>query len=345
MQNQFVQQLIDWFNKNKRDLPWRSNRSFYRVWISEIMLQQTQVQTVIPYFNRFVDRYPDIYHFAEADLQDILKLWEGLGYYNRIKNAHKAAQIIVEEYQGNAPDNYSKLIKLPGFGPYTTAAILSFAYKKVHAVVDGNVIRVIARLFRRTEDFRYQKNKTIIQSIVDEIIPTDKPDQFNEALMELGALICTPKNPSCNRCPLSNFCQAFQTDAVDQLPVLSKRKKVPIKKYYALIVEHKNKFLVEQRNVDQMLGGMWEFPVTPYQSLKQMNSEIYQHFKQSAKRLGKVSHIYSHFKLELIVVYVKLNKSIPFRNAVWLNLTDYERLPSHGANQKVYQVLNDFISG
>ncbi|MEX0770212.1 MAG: A/G-specific adenine glycosylase [Balneolaceae bacterium] len=190
-------ELLDWYDRNHRDLPWRKSGSPYSIWVSEIMLQQTRVDTVIPYFHRFLEAFPTIKKLAKADRQEVLKLWEGLGYYSRARNLHKAAQTVVREYQGKLPETYQEIRKLKGVGPYTAAALLSIVYGQPYAVVDGNVSRVLTRFYGIETDIRARQTQNQIQELADDILSEKRPGDFNQAMMELGATVCTPANPDC----------------------------------------------------------------------------------------------------------------------------------------------------
>ena len=221
----FRETLVLWYRKNHRKLPWRETQNSYFIWISEVMLQQTQVKTVLPYFEKFTKEFPSITDLAEADLQTVLKMWEGLGYYARARNFHKAAKIVTEEFSGKIPSSYDEFRKLPGVGEYIGAAVQSIAFGHSYAVVDGNVKRVLARLFNITapaNDTAYLKT---FQEAANEILDTTNPGDFNQAMMELGATICRPQTPLCDECPISQFCWAFEHHSQDALPIKKQKKK------------------------------------------------------------------------------------------------------------------------
>ena len=209
--------LISWFERNKRDLPWRNDRTAWKTLLSEIMLQQTRVDQALPYFEKFMLRFPTVLDFAKADQDEILLLWEGLGYYSRARNLHKTTQLIEEQFDGEIPNTYESLLLIKGIGPYTAAAVSSLVFNESRAVVDGNVIRVISRLFGIDEDVKTSAVKKRIQAIVDSLIDSAKPGLFNESLMELGATICKPKKPLCSACPIQNECIAYSQARTDDL--------------------------------------------------------------------------------------------------------------------------------
>ena len=233
----FQEDLLTWYDENKRDLPWRKDSEPYKVWVSEIMLQQTKVDTVIPYFYRFMEKFPDVYALAEADEQEVLKAWEGLGYYSRAKNLQSAVKEVVATYDGKVPDNPEELESLKGVGPYTKGAILSIAYEQPEHAVDGNVLRVFSRIFQIEEDITKGKTKKEIETIVREVISREDPSSFNQAIMDLGATICTPKSPACLLCPVNEHCRAFQNGVQEDLPIKKKAKKQKILSYAALLIQ------------------------------------------------------------------------------------------------------------
>jgi A/G-specific adenine glycosylase len=251
--------LLEWFRKNRRTLPWRQSRDPYRIWISEIMLQQTQVAAVIPYFERFLDQFPTLQDLAQASLPEVLRLWAGLGYYSRARNLKKAAVIIFQEHQGVFPRELEQALALPGIGRYTAGAILSIAFGRPHAVVDGNVTRVLSRLLllKGEQDGKYIKQ---LWRLAGELLPVSTPGEFNEGLMELGATVCLPRHPQCAECPLKSLCQARMLQQQESLPV--PKKKPAMKKIHiaTVVVSQQDGFLMVLRKKDQWLQGFWEFP-------------------------------------------------------------------------------------
>ncbi|HSR88217.1 MAG TPA: A/G-specific adenine glycosylase, partial [Pontiella sp.] len=253
--------LLPWFEENKRSMHWRSNRTPYRVWISELMLQQTRVDQVTPYFRRFMKRFPSLQSLAKASQEDVLKLWEGLGYYSRARNLHKTARVIVNEMNGRFPSNPADIIKLPGVGSYTAAAIGSLAFNHDLAVLDGNVIRVLSRLHAYTKDTRSATARAELQQMAETLLVKGNAGSYNEAMMELGATVCLPANPKCDVCPLVSVCLAARSGCPTAYPVKAPKKKVPhIVVGAAVIRNRKNEVLIAQRREKDMLGGLWEFP-------------------------------------------------------------------------------------
>lgn len=260
----FSQELLDWYEINKRDLPWRRHRDPYYIWVSEIMLQQTRVDTVIPYFHRFIERFPTIQSLADAPEDDVLKCWEGLGYYSRARNLQAAARQVTEQYDGVMPSGKDEVSGLKGIGPYTSGAIRSIAFNIPAAAVDGNVMRVLSRYFLIEEDIMKVKTRTKMEDLVLTLVPDGRASDFTQALMELGALICTPKSPKCLVCPVMEHCSARLEGKEESLPIKTKAK--PPRPEYRLtaIVEgtgvHEGKILIRKRPAAGLLAGMWELP-------------------------------------------------------------------------------------
>lgn len=258
----FQKTLLDWFDKEGRDLPWRQSKNPYPIWISEIMLQQTQVQTVIPYFNAFMEKFPTVKHLAEADEDEVLKMWEGLGYYSRARNLHTAAKQIMTEFSGRFPDCYNDLLKLKGVGPYTAAAIASMAFDEPVAAIDGNLMRVFARLFEIGLDTKNQSNRKVFQAVGQFLIDPVRPGDFNQALMDLGATICTPQNYHPEKSPIKEFNASYLNDTWAEYPVTSKNKPPVKNRYFALVLtDKKGRVLIEQRPEDGLLAKLWTYPL------------------------------------------------------------------------------------
>ncbi|MFC5470778.1 A/G-specific adenine glycosylase [Cohnella suwonensis] len=260
----FGAELLKWYRKERRDLPWRRSRNPYHIWVSEIMLQQTRVDTVIPYFNRFVDRFPTVGDLAEAPEEDVLKHWEGLGYYSRARNLQAAAREVAELYEGRVPRVKKEVSGLKGVGPYTAGAILSIAYDQPEPAVDGNVMRVLSRYFCLDADISKPATRVDMESLAASLIPEGQAADFNQALMELGALICTPKSPSCGGCPVAEPCLARLAGREKELPVKTKAKKARDVYRFAALIEgvgpHAGKVLVRRRPDTGLLAKMWELP-------------------------------------------------------------------------------------
>jgi|SRR5690625_91843 len=295
--SQFRQDLIQWYEQNKRDLPWRETADPYKIWVSEIMLQQTKVDTVIPYFDNFMEYFPTIYDLAAANEQEVLKIWEGLGYYSRARNLYTAAKDVVENYGGKIPEDRDKIGKLKGVGPYTRGAILSIAFNQPEPAVDGNVLRVLSRVLLIQDNISEQKVKNKFEHIVKELISKEDPSSFNQGLMEIGALICTPKKPACLLCPLQRHCKAFQKGVAESLPVKLKKQKQKEKAYYVLIIQDKNgEIAIQQRPSNGLLANMWQFPMVSKENtvIDQLLENDYGLQIHLTKKLGTVKHTFSH---------------------------------------------------
>ena len=252
--------LVEWFDRAHRPMPWRDDPTPYHVWISEVMLQQTQVSTVIPYYDRFIARFPNVRELAAADIQDVLRCWEGLGYYSRARNLHRAANHIVKERQGSFPTSRDEWIRLPGIGPYTAAAVASIAHGEPVPAVDGNVLRVCARLWGIEEDIRDRKVADRVASLLTPLVRMVNPSSFNQAMMETGALICRPRQPQCGECTLRSGCVAYRMNRTADLPVTTRAPRVPHYRVAVGVIWKRGRLLIARRHERQMLGGLWEFP-------------------------------------------------------------------------------------
>lgn len=252
--------LLSWYRRHRRELPWRERPEPYRVWVSELMLQQTQVKTVVPYFERFICRFPDVATLASAPEQDVLAAWSGLGYYRRAKALHRAAKWVMEENGGRFPETLDGWLALPGVGRYTAGAILSIAYGQRHPILDGNVTRVLSRMFLVRGDPRSSPVRKFLWQKAEELLPARSVSDFNQALMELGALVCTPRGPRCVVCPVQEDCEAFQRGVQEELPELVARKaSVPVV-FTAAVIRSRGKVLMYQREEEELMRGLWEFP-------------------------------------------------------------------------------------
>ena len=265
--NYFTENLLRWYTLNRRDLPWRETRNPYIIWLSEIILQQTRVAQGLPYFHAFMNKFPTVEALANAPEEDILRTWQGLGYYSRARNLHACARNIVIDRNGKFPDNYKGLLGLKGVGPYTAAAIASFAYREQVAVVDGNVYRVLSRFFGLDADISSHHGKKAFGKLANEIIPEKTPDKYNQAIMEFGALQCIPKNPNCQQCPLRTGCHALQNELVDKLPVNEKKVKVKSRYFLYYHIQIDELTIVRKRTEKDIWQGLVDFPLTEYSSM------------------------------------------------------------------------------
>lgn len=331
---EFSNSLIHWYLQNKRDLPWRNTTNPYPIWLSEIMLQQTRVAQGLPYFLSFTDAFPTIFDLANADEEQVLKLWQGLGYYSRARNLHATAKHIAFELNGEFPPTYKELLKLKGVGEYTAAAIASFSYNEPVAVLDGNVFRVLSRYFNVDSDISLPKTKTEFQQLAQEVLDKKNPALFNQAIMEFGALQCVPKNPDCNSCVLNSSCAALQHKKVSELPVKSKKTKVTNRYLnYLILKDSDSNYIVQKREGKGIWENLYEFPVletdfllsekdaidqiSKMQFYNQKPSEIL--ILQNEITLHKLSHQHLHIRFFELRFSSKLPDSKPF--------TAIEKLP------------------
>ncbi|MBD1224760.1 A/G-specific adenine glycosylase [Virgibacillus halodenitrificans] len=299
----FQRNLVNWYKINQRDLPWRMNQDPYRVWVSEIMLQQTKVDTVIPYFHRFMEKFPTLEDLAAADEQEVLKAWEGLGYYSRARNLQNAVREVVAEYGGEVPSDPKDLGALKGVGPYTKGAILSIAFNQAEPAVDGNVMRVFSRVLRIEEDITLQRTKKLFEIYVKEMIDKDDPSSFNQAVMELGALICTPKAPACLFCPVQEQCSAFAEGIQEELPIKKKAKKQKTLPYIVPLIKNtSDQYLIEKRQDQGLLANLWQFPMVPKEEVDNLGNWFYNEYGISIeldRKVGNLKHVFSHIIWEL----------------------------------------------
>ena len=348
---QLRKNLLQWYDRNQRDLPWRRTSDPYLIWVSEVMLQQTQVDTVIPYYDRFLKLFPNLKTLAESDLNGVLKAWEGLGYYARARNLMKAAIVVLNKHQGRVPENEADFRSLPGVGDYIGSAVLSIAFQKPFAVVDGNVKRVLARLLLIDEPVNNSKSSKTFSAAADLLLAKRKPHLFNQAMMELGALVCRLKNPACEKCPLKRFCKAYNEKQLDDFPKRVKTKKVPTYRIAAGVVLRKDRFLITRRKPEGLLGGLWEFPggkirkdETPKNACKREIREEINLEVKVAEKLTTIKHAYTHFKIIMDVFIchhvkgrIKLNGPDDFR---WIRLKQTDAFPFPKASLKVLPHLN-----
>lgn len=303
----FQRRLLEWYRRHKRQLSWRDSGNPYHVWVAEIMLQQTRVAQMGEYFERFVDRFPTVQDLAAAGEGEVLKVWEGLGYYSRARNMHQAAQRIVEGCGGELPDTYEGLIALPGIGPYTAAAVSSIAFDRDHPVLDGNVTRVLCRLLRIEEEPTRSAVKTQLIGAAEKLLARGEAGDFNQGMMELGARVCTPQGPQCAACPVAGLCRArVELEDPSVLPVRSRKKAKPHFQVTAGLIWKGSELLIAQRPLNGMLGGLWEFPggkQEPGESLQEcLAREIREELDieiEVGAHLVSVDHAYSHFSITL----------------------------------------------
>ncbi len=276
----FSKEIISWYTKNKRDLPWRNTSNPYYIWISEVILQQTRVNQGIAYYEKFIENFPDVFSLARANEDKVLRVWQGLGYYSRARNMHAAAKQIVKEYKGNFPISYEDIIALKGIGDYTAAAIASIAYNKAHAVVDGNVYRVLSRYYNIETPIDTSKGKKEFYALANEILDKQKPGVFNQALMELGAMVCTPKNPQCSNCCIQQTCYAYNNSVQESLPVKLKKLKIKKRYFFYFLINSKNKIVIHKRTEKDIWQGLYDLPLIELQNEISIEEAILQ-FKKT----------------------------------------------------------------
>ena len=341
--------LLAWYRQHGRDLPWRRTQDPYAIWISEIMLQQTQVKTVIPYYERWLDAFPTVQALAAADQQGVLKLWEGLGYYARARNLHQAAQQVVAEFGGAFPHELERVIALKGIGRTTAGGILSAAFNLPTAILDGNVKRVLSRLIA----YRAIPNKAPapLWSLSEQLLDPDSPRDFNQAIMDLGATLCTRHNPACLLCPWQGKCAAYNQNAVTRFPMTDSRKPLPHKQIgVAVITDSNGKILIDRRKQEGLLGGLWEFPggkIEPGESEEEcVEREITEELDidiEVGTKLITIEHTYTHFKVTLNVfncIYLSGEpKPLECDEIKWVTLDEIDEYPFPKANSQIIQAL------
>jgi A/G-specific adenine glycosylase len=307
--------LLRWYDANRRDLPWRRSRDPYAIWISEAMLQQTRVDTVIPYWERFLEAFPDVKSLADAELDDIYAVWTGLGYYSRARNLKHAAQTIVAEHDGELPGSADLLRDLKGIGRYTAGAVASIAFDREEAVVDGNIVRVFTRLFGIRKESTAKAVIEELWTIASELVRGPRPGDLNQALMELGATLCTPKKPRCLACPVHNRCDAHARGDAEKLPIKKKKAKPKPMRAVAACIERDGKILAVRRPEEGLMAGLWELPggeIGPRDEAKDRLGEILRNAIgleiRDARSVGKIEHVFTHRRLELEIFRCRADK-------------------------------------
>jgi A/G-specific adenine glycosylase len=350
----FRKTLINWYFENHRSLPWRITDDPFRIWVSEVMLQQTQVNTVLPYYRKFLDTFPTVSHLSQAHLQDVLKVWEGMGYYARARNLHRAAGIVQETYDGIIPNSWQAFRNLPGVGDYIAAAVLSIAYGHPYAVVDGNVKRVLARLLKIDAPVNRSNSTEKFKEAAGRLLDPKRSGTYNQAIMELGALICKPQNPLCQTCPVQPFCQACQAREVIKYPRRTASRKIPEYHIAVAVVFKNGRVLITQRKPEGLLGGLWEFPggkirkeeTSEAACLREIQEEVNLKIKIE-NYLTQVKHAYTHFKIimdvfccKYIAGRVRLNGPVAHR---WISLDKIDAYPLPKANHKFLPKLEKWV--
>lgn len=361
----FRQKLLAWYDENKRDLPWRRSKNPYHIWVSEIMLQQTRVDTVIPYYERFLEWFPTVESLANAPEERLLKAWEGLGYYSRVRNMQIAAQQIMSEFEGKFPSTYEGISSLKGIGPYTAGAISSIAFNLPQPAVDGNVMRVLARLFEVNHDIGNPSNRKIFQAMMEVLIDPDRPGDFNQALMDLGSDIEAPVNPRPEESPVKEFSAAYQHGTMDRYPIKAPKKKpIPIFLKALVVQNSQGQFLLEKNESEKLLAGFWHFPLIEVDEFLDQTQDL-DLFSQVAEpiielgpspqesfeqdydlevdwqdlRFEEVKHIFSHRKWHIQIIAGRVAESQEYadREVLWLSPEDFSNYPLAKPQQKIWQ--------
>ena len=342
----FHKALRSWYQKKGRDLPWRKTRDPYKIWVSEIMLQQTQVDTVIPYYNRFLSEFPSVNALAKARLQSVLRLWQGLGYYARARNLHRGARHVVKVWNGRLPEAEKDLIQIPGIGRSTAGAILSLAFDRPAPILDGNVKRVLCRYVAIMDDPRSRLVGSRLWSLSGMLTPDKDVHNYTQAIMDLGATVCTPRDPDCPSCPLQKMCSAYREGLENTIPVRARTKPVPHRQSALGVIHKQGRVLIIRRPEKGLLGGLWGFPGFLREGRKSFPDTLERGAKrdlglviQAGQKLGKVEHAYSHFKITLHVFECNSSsgksKNRKNVNCKWVYPSQLKKYPLSGADQKV----------
>jgi A/G-specific adenine glycosylase len=350
MLEEIAKQLLEWYRVHARQLPWRDISDPYAIWVSEIMLQQTRVETVIPYFDNWMATFPDVHTVATAELDEVLSAWEGLGYYRRVHNLRRAAQIIVKQHDGLLPESMDELEKLPGIGPYTAAAIAAFAFNKSVIALDGNLRRVLSRLFDYDQDPRTPSAREYLIQRAMQMMPDGEASNFNQSLMDLGALICIPSLPLCDRCPLNQDCLAFLHGTQQERPIREKKKPLPHYTVSAGVLRREGRVLIARRREGGLLGGLWEFPGGTCEEGEALEACLIREWREELDlqvdvgcALGVFSHAYTHFRVTLHAFECLLEEGEPkilvHDEIRWVRAKDLNEYPMGKIDREISKVL------
>lgn len=348
--SQIRERLVAWYGQNSRSLPWRNSEDPYHIWVSEVMLQQTQVKTVLPYYHRFLRRFPSLNDLAAADLQDVLKIWEGLGYYTRARNLHRAARVVAKEHGGQIPQERNELRRLPGVGDYIAGAVSSIAFRRPVPAVDGNVKRVLARVMEIGDPADQPGAFRTFEAAAERFLDPQRPGISNQALMELGATLCRPRDPDCAACPLRSSCRACASGRVTAYPKRTARRTVPEHRLAAGVVFRRSRILITRRGPKGLLAGLWEFPTGELDVKEEPEAACIRSIREQtglsvrvSGYVGRVRHAYTHFKIvmdvfccQLVSGQVRLKGPADHR---WILLADIPRYPFPRANHKFIPLL------
>ena len=343
--NKLSRLLLNWYHQHGRiTMPWRDHPDSYAVWVSEIMLQQTRVDTVIPYFEKWMKLFPDVNALANASERDVLNAWEGLGYYSRARNLHKAAKIVVSKFNGELPRDLIDLRSLPGIGRYTVGAIASMAFGMDESTLDGNLRRVFARLFDVGEFADSPTGEKILWDLATKNLPRGQAGDYNQALMDLGATICVPKNPRCLICPLMQICESRKNGTQELRPVLKPKKIVPQYVHAAAVIINRGRVLLSQRSADGLLGGMWEFPngrvnADPAKELTKVLNAAYRLKVKRKESLGIIQHAYTHFKVTVHAFRCDCASIPKNKNLKWVRVNELDDYPMGKVDRQIAHKL------
>lgn len=344
---QFQRLLLRWFDSHgRKHLPWQENKTPYRVWISEIMLQQTQVSTVIPYYQRFMQRFPDVLSLANAHEDDVLLHWAGLGYYSRARNLHRAAKMVVQTFKGKFPDNLTDLMSLPGIGQSTAGAILSIAFNHPTAILDGNVKRVLARFHAITEPVNHKLVENTLWELASKYTPSKRVADYTQAMMDLGATLCTRSKPACNTCPLVKHCRGYQLGISASLPKKKVSKKLPVRQATFLLLKKHQRILLVKRPAKGIWGGLWSLPEiageVSKQEIRLFCRQHYQAAVNHVQALAAFRHTFSHYHLDITPVVVEVasmpGKIMEADEQIWYNPSEPEEV---GLPRPVQKILGN----
>lgn len=351
-----VDQLIDWFERHARDLPWRHDRTPYRIWVAEVMLQQTRVESATPYYRRFLEHFPALESLAAASLEEVLKVWEGLGYYARARHLHAAARQVIDQHDGRLPDTFDGLQALPGIGPYTAGAIASLAFELPVVALDGNARRVLSRLFAVEGDPRRSSTQRRLRELAQALLPLDRPGPFNEALVELGATVCRPRSPRCSQCPLAANCRAHRQGREEDFPARAPSRAIPHYDVSAAAVLRDDEVLVAQRHPESFLGGLWEFPGGKREADESLEECLVREMKEEldvdvevGEQFLSLQHVYSHFRITLYAFRCRLKDGTPrcvecadFR---WVKPQELDDLPMAVTDRQIADAVQEWMGG
>jgi A/G-specific adenine glycosylase len=342
--------LLEWYAHNKRRLPWRGVTDPYPIWISEIMLQQTRVETVVPYYRRWLRRFPTVRILARATEKAVLRQWEGLGYYARARNLHRSSRIVVAKYAGRLPSDKHQLLELPGIGEYTAAAIASIAFGRDEIALDANIRRVLARLFAIGQRLDTARGRARIQALAQTHLPRGRGGDFNQALMDLGATVCLPRNPHCPVCPLASLCESKRHQTQHLYPAVSRKAPVPHRRLGAAVIDRAGRFLIVRRSAHGLLGGLWEFPNVEWKGRAGVRGSLEPGFARRlasqygikvvrARPIGTIHHTYSHFRVTVLALSCVSGSVRQERSFRWVRAGDLIRYPMGRVDRQIADLV------